>query len=214
MGAELDSMRKTNTRKAPQSALPPELRPFAMIPRDVLRSDAWRSLGINERRVIDFLLLEYLSKGGRENGKLKAPYSQLIQIGGVAARYVASAIAGAERRGLIAAERGGLRVATVYTIAWLPMPDGTMPAQAWRTFRAADLPYKGKARLPYKGKADASNLPYKGKVDGPGSLPYKGNDLSRIVSNHAGADSISQCGDPAAAPVVPLRRAPAAGEGR
>jgi hypothetical protein len=187
MGTELDSMKKTNTRPAPQEQ-------FAKIPRDLLRSDAWRSLGINERRVIDFLLIEHMSKGGRENGKLKAPYSQLIQLGGVAARYVASAIAGAERRGLIAAERGGLRVATVYTIAWLPMPDGSMPAQTWRTFRAADLPYKGKAGLPYKGKADSRNLPHKGKADDPETLPYKGKDLSRCTSSHAGTDSMSQYG--------------------
>src|SRR5688572_19535116 len=70
MGAELDSMKKTNTPKPPQEQ-------FAKMSRDLLRSDAWRSLGINERRVIDFLLIEHMSKGGRENGRLKAPYRQL-----------------------------------------------------------------------------------------------------------------------------------------
>jgi hypothetical protein len=211
VGAELDSMKKTNTRKAPQSALPPELKPFAMIPRDVLRSDAWRSLGINERRVIDFLLLEYLSKGGRENGGLKAPYRQLVSLG-IGARHIASAIAGAERRGLIACYRGGLRVATVYTIAWLPMPDGSMPAQAWRAFRASNLHHKGNAGLHHKGNADTPNLHHKGNADRPQNLHSEGDDLSRYTSNHAATDSIGECGNPAPAdPVPPARRAAGAG---
>ena len=30
--------------------------------RELLRNDAWRSLGINERRVVDFLMIEHMSK--------------------------------------------------------------------------------------------------------------------------------------------------------
>ena len=198
-------MKKTNPRKAPQSALPPELRPFAMIPRDVLRSDAWRSLGINERRVIDFLLLEYLSKGGRENSKLKAPYRQLVNLG-IGARYVASAIAGVEQRGLIACYRGGLRVASVYTIAWLPLPDGSMPTQGWRAVRTPNLHHKGNAGLHHNGNADGRTLHHKGNADRPENLHSEGDALSRYTSNHAATDSIGECGSPA----VPEAGRPAA----
>jgi hypothetical protein len=49
------------------------VEPFVMLPRELIASDAWRSLGINGRRLIDFLLLEHMGHGGKENGKLKAP---------------------------------------------------------------------------------------------------------------------------------------------
>jgi hypothetical protein len=53
--------------------------PFVMLPRSLIQSDAWRSAGINARRFVDFLLLEHMAHGGKENGKLKAPYRQLEQ---------------------------------------------------------------------------------------------------------------------------------------
>ena len=33
---------------------------FVKMPRALLQSDAWRSLGINERRLLDFLMLEQM----------------------------------------------------------------------------------------------------------------------------------------------------------
>jgi hypothetical protein len=59
--------------------------------RELVRSDAWRSLGINARRFIDFLWLQHMAKGGQQNGKLKAPYRQLRDFG-IDARYVAGDI--------------------------------------------------------------------------------------------------------------------------
>ena len=38
-----------------QSATPAAGEPWVWLTRELLRSDAWRSLGINGRRVVDFL---------------------------------------------------------------------------------------------------------------------------------------------------------------
>jgi hypothetical protein len=203
-------MKKTCAPKPPQEQ-------FAKMPRDLLRGDAWRSLGINERRVIDFLLIEHMSKGGRENGKLKAPYRQLVHFG-VSARRTAKAIAGAEARGLIVCRRGGMRVATVYTIAWLPLPDGSMPAQAWREFRDPsllqfkNLPEKLQAGLPEKLQADGPKLPEKLQADGSEYLPEKGKALSRRGSNQTvEAVSLYRGENPARPDAVPPARRAAAG---
>jgi uncharacterized membrane protein len=60
---------------------PPAGESFVWLTRDLIRSDAWRSLGINVRRFIDFLWLEHMAKGGQQNGKLKAPHRQLEKFG-------------------------------------------------------------------------------------------------------------------------------------
>jgi hypothetical protein len=49
---------------------------FIKLPRRVIESEAWRSLNINARRFLDFLMIEHMSHGGRANGKLGAPSSR------------------------------------------------------------------------------------------------------------------------------------------
>lgn len=152
-------------------------------------SHAWRSAGINARRLIDFLLREHMRHGGAENGKLKAPYEQL-QAYGIGPQYIMATIAEVGMLGLVDAARHGMKVATTYTLTWLPNHDGTPATNRWRTFRnpalrslpapkPRNLPNKGKVDLPNKGKADGLNLPNKGKADDPQNLPNKGKDLSR-----------------------------------
>jgi hypothetical protein len=172
---------------------------FVMLPRELLRSDAWRSQGINTRRFIDFLMLEHLAHGGAENGKLKAPYRQLEAFG-VGARYCADAIRGAEDLGLADCCRGGLRVATTCTLTWLPLHDGATATNRWRSYRNPELkplstpksrtlPLKGKAGLPVKGKADVVQLPHKRRADNPKTQPAKGKAPSR--SSYQGEDVCS-----------------------
>src|SRR5262245_28723444 len=43
---------------------PPPGEPFIWLTREVIESDAWRSLGINARRFIDFLLLDQMNNAG------------------------------------------------------------------------------------------------------------------------------------------------------
>jgi hypothetical protein len=127
---------------------PPSGKSWIWLTLEMMKSDAWRSAGINTRRFIDFLMVEIMHNGGRRNGRLKAPYQQLEQIG-IPACLVASAIREAEELGLVDCHRGGMRVATAYTLTWLPLHDGMPPTVQWRGYRNPNLnlwPEKPKAK--------------------------------------------------------------------
>ena len=79
---------------------------FAILGRDLIQSPSWRKMSINCKRLIDFLMNEHLSKGGKENGSLKATYDQLVEFG-ISRRLIHRTISEAEDFGLIRAERGG-----------------------------------------------------------------------------------------------------------
>jgi hypothetical protein len=110
-----------------------------MLPRPLLESDAWRSASINARRFIDFLMLEHLAHGGKENGKLKAPYRQLTRAG-IGARLIAETIREAEELGLVYVERQGLKVATLYALTWLATADKRAATNAWAAYSNPALP--------------------------------------------------------------------------
>ena len=95
---------------------------FVPLPRSVIDSDAWRGLGLNARRFIDFLLREHMRKGGMANGSLLAPYRHLVEYG-ITMRLIRPSIEEAEAAGLVEAHRGGMRTATLYTLTWLPRAD-------------------------------------------------------------------------------------------
>ena len=106
---------------------------FAKLPRDLLESTAWRSLSIHARRLIDFLLIEHMRHGGRENGRLIAPRRQLIAFG-IHAHFVSAAIEEAELVGLVDCKRGVGRAPNTYGLTWLPR--GDPPAHRWRNHEA------------------------------------------------------------------------------
>jgi len=114
---------------------PPKDQPWIWLTRELLESDAWQSLSINARRLIDFLLLEHMAHAGRENGNLKATYGQLEKFG-LTPNRIAAAIAEAENAGLVDCHRGGMRVATTYRLTFYPLPDGTAPTHRWKQYRA------------------------------------------------------------------------------
>src|SRR5580765_1616057 len=170
--------------------------PFVMLPRDLVRSDAWRSLGINARRFIDFLIGEHLSHGGKNNGKLKAPRRQLHSFG-ISARHVSAAIQEVEEKGLVGCNRGGLRVATTYALTWLETFGHGKPTNRWRSYRDPELTplpqpknrnlvSEGKSALVSEGKSDSPNLVSEGKSDRPKSLVSEGKHLSRKDSTRGG----------------------------
>jgi hypothetical protein len=102
--------------------------------------DAWRSLSINARRLLDFLMIEHMRHGGKANGQLAAPRRQL-EIFGVGARYVSKAIEECEYVGLVFCRRGVGRAPSRYTLARLPLADGTAPPDGnWRGFSLKTLP--------------------------------------------------------------------------
>ena len=106
---------------------------FVPLTRTLLENPKYRRLGINARRLIDFLALEHLRHGGAHNGYLFAPRRQLEQAG-IGARYVTDAIEEAERAGLIAVKRGTGKRPSTYALTWLPMGKRTGGAKAlqWR----------------------------------------------------------------------------------
>lgn len=93
---------------------------FVPLTRTVLENPKYRSLGINARRLIDFLALEHLRHGGANNGYLLAPRRQL-EHAGIGARYVSDAIGEVERAGLVNVKRGIGKRPSTYALTWLPL---------------------------------------------------------------------------------------------
>jgi len=109
---------------------PPRGKPWTWVTRDLLGSEAWRSMAVNTRKLVDFLMLEHMSQGGRENGRLMAPRQQLEAFG-IGARHISPAIEEAVDLGLVEVRRGTGRRPSVYALTWLPLHDGTMPCARW-----------------------------------------------------------------------------------
>lgn len=72
---------------------------------ELLNSIAWKALPINSKRLIEFLIIEHISKSRRENGYLKAPYNQLVEHG-ISRGKIREAISDAVSLGLIEFEAG------------------------------------------------------------------------------------------------------------
>jgi hypothetical protein len=108
---------------------------FVKLYRDLLESDAWRSLSINARRLLDFLMIEHMRHGGKRNGFLLAPREQLEKCG-IGARHISPAIEEAERVGLVDCKRGVGQRPSMYTLTWLQLSDGSDPSNRWRFYLA------------------------------------------------------------------------------
>jgi hypothetical protein len=74
------------------------VEPFIMLPLSLLTSKAWRSLGVNAKRFIEFVMIEHMRHGGRENGRLPAPRRQLESFG-ISEHLVSGAIEEAKTLG-------------------------------------------------------------------------------------------------------------------
>src|SRR3546814_11829415 len=78
----------------------PEGTPFVMISQAMLESPAWSVLGVNHRRLLDFLMIEHTANAGLENGRLKAPRNQLETFG-IPRRFIGSTIFETEALGFV-----------------------------------------------------------------------------------------------------------------
>jgi hypothetical protein len=167
-----------------QAQRPPAGEPWIWLTRELLASDAWRSLGINGRRFVDFLLLDYMRGAGRQNGELKATRRQLWDFG-IGQHQVSAAICEAEDRGLVDCHRAGMRVATTYTLTWLPHHDGTAASNRWRSYRMVrkfgNLSVKQHSALSVKQHSDGPNLSVKQHSDASGNLSVKQHSLLEEV---------------------------------
>ncbi|MBP6010740.1 MAG: hypothetical protein KBA31_00805 [Alphaproteobacteria bacterium] len=115
---------------------PPKDAAWQWLPIDLLCSAAWRSRSINCVRFIEFLVVEHRNHGGRENGKLAAPYDQLVAFGLTRSR-IEAAISEAESLGLIRAARGGRWAGTNtpsrYRLTFFANHDAAPATNDWKT---------------------------------------------------------------------------------
>jgi hypothetical protein len=109
--------------------------PFIMLPRSLIDSLAWRTAGINAHKLLWFLMLEHMAKGGKANGNLLAPRKQLTTFG-IGARHISPAITEANDLGLIDVVRGRGRAPNRYALTWLPLQGGGEPSNRWRQYPA------------------------------------------------------------------------------
>lgn len=105
---------------------------FVKMPRELLQSSAWRSLGIHDRRFLDYLMLEQMRFAGRQNGNLTAPHRQLVKFG-IGGRFIAQTIQGLESRGLIRCARHDAYSPNTYALTWLSCR-GASPTNDWRRY--------------------------------------------------------------------------------
>jgi hypothetical protein len=119
---------------------PPKGEPWSWLTAAMLNSPAWRGMGANTHRLIDFLILEHCRHAGSENGNLMAPYRQLNDYG-LSNRLIPEAIEEGEFLGLIQCKRGGYRTdneASRYRLTW--MGTGENPAtNEWRAISEENI---------------------------------------------------------------------------
>ena len=170
---------------------PPIGEAWVWLTRELLTSDAWRALGINARRFIEFLMIEHMRHGGKANGLLVAPRRQLERFG-VGARHISPAIEEAERLGLVDCKRGIGRRPSSCALTWLPLSDGSAPSNRWRALMTSEgkslqMTSQGKClgypKGSHKARSDFRMEVTKPQNKGiPREVPYK-------KSSYQGADS-------------------------
>ena len=60
---------------------PPRDQPWCWYAIEMMQSDAWRDISINDRRMLDRLESENMSHGGYEDGNLVVTYDQFVAAG-------------------------------------------------------------------------------------------------------------------------------------
>jgi hypothetical protein len=98
-------------------------------------SPAWRALGINSRRLLDFLMVEHGNHAGRHNGRLCATHKQLRDFG-LTADSIRKAIDECVELGLLEHERGGRWGGTNrpsrFRLTFYADAEGSPPTNGWK----------------------------------------------------------------------------------
>ncbi len=119
---------------------PPAGEPWAWLTRELLTSEAWRALGVNSRKLMDFLLIEHMNHAGTENGHLIATKDQLVAFG-LSRRLIADAVRECNFFGLLRFERGGLSYGDIkrpsrYRLTFYADKDGAPATNEWKAVTA------------------------------------------------------------------------------
>lgn len=132
--------------------------PFAWLTRELIESDALRGLSVNARRFLDFLINEQFANAALENGRLKAPYDQLVAWG-LTRECIPAAIEAAIAAGLV--RRTGpriLRVATTYRLTFYATVNDGVAIPPTNEWKRADAPEKGVEENQKSGAVSRTNL--------------------------------------------------------
>ena len=182
-----------------RSGYPPEGEAWGWHTRALICSPAWRGRSINCVRFMDFLEIEHLKHRGKENGRLLAPYSQLVDFG-ITRRLIAPAIREAERRGLVCVERGGKKGTTMTELSryrltyWWTRTETSgiwywqEPTDEWKlietssigpTAGTAKAPHREPSRAPHREQASAQDI----EIASGGAVPFREPpSISRVGS--------------------------------
>jgi hypothetical protein len=88
----------------------PPQEPWFWLTRTIVASRLYQALGVSARRILDFLMCEHASHGGKENGNLCAPYNQLETFG-VTPADISKGFAELIAAGFVVRTKAGLRQA-------------------------------------------------------------------------------------------------------
>jgi hypothetical protein len=174
----------------------PEGMPFVMHTIELLRSNAWRGLSINCRRLLEFLEVEHMQHAGLENGRLLATYDQLIEWG-ITRRLVKRTIEEAERRKLVEVHWGALRAnaknnPTRFRLTYLASSvvneDGKtyyrVPTDDWHQFRVTklDVPEGEPKKAPRRNHAGSRSETAGAKDSWKSAVPKVPNEEHPSIS--------------------------------
>ena len=131
------SIKSKNIREARNR--PPADMPWIWFTREMLESDAWRSLSRQARRVIDRVMIEHMAHAGTENGNLAVTYADFVAFG-CRREALAHAITEAVATGLLLITEKGRRSAGLdrwpnrFALGWLPLYDGAAAPNRWKAW--------------------------------------------------------------------------------
>src|SRR5262245_15083661 len=115
---------------------PPPGEPWIWLSLEMMQSGAFRSLSINARRALDRIMIEHMSHGGQENGRLKVTWNDLVRFG-IGRRFITQPLNELITAGLVAIAQPGRRShgpdrgdPTRYRLTFLPAsePNNFRPA--------------------------------------------------------------------------------------
>jgi len=160
---------------------PPKGQPWTWVTREMLRGPAWRGLGINARRLIDFLMVEHMNHGGKSNGFLLAPRHQLEEAG-ISHRHITAAIDEARAAQLITVKRGTGRRPSTFALTWLPLAGSEGNQQA--AVAGSEGVRQGGPKGTYKARSGVRRDPPKPEINRVRrDPPYRSSYQGRVISN-------------------------------